>query len=101
MPYSMSSASCALPRLVVRLWPALAAVLIAPAALGAALPAPPETFDTSYVAPRGAILNVAAGGNLQAALDKAQLGDTIVLQAGACESAKVLTLSVLDSGKPR
>lgn len=83
MPHSMSSASCAPVRLVVRLWPALAAVLIAPAALGAALPAPPETFDSSYVAPKGATINVAAGGSLQAALDKARLGDKIVLAAGA------------------
>ena len=32
---------------------------------------------------RGATINVAAGGNLQAAIDAAQPGDTIVLQAGA------------------
>ena len=32
---------------------------------------------------RGATLNVAAGGNLQAAIDAARPGDTIVLQAGA------------------
>jgi hypothetical protein len=81
MIHSMLSAP---RRSVARLWAAFAAVSIAPAAaLAAALPAPPQTFDSSYVAPRGAILNVAAGGNLQAALDKAQLGDTIVLQAGA------------------
>src|SRR5215469_13944814 len=51
--------------------------------LAAALPTAPKTFDTTYAAPKGATLNVAAGGDLQAALDKAQLGDTIVLQAGA------------------
>jgi hypothetical protein len=49
----------------------------------ATLPTGPKTFDTTYAAPKGATLNVAAGGDLQAALDKAQLGDTIVLQAGA------------------
>jgi hypothetical protein len=49
----------------------------------AALPAPPETFDTPYVAPTGNTITVNAGGDLQAALDRAQLGDTIVLQAGA------------------
>jgi hypothetical protein len=76
--------SCAFQRPVVRLCITLAAACIPPvAALAAALPAPPQTFDSSYVAPRGAILNVAAGGNLQAALNKAQLGDIIVLQAGA------------------
>jgi hypothetical protein len=85
MFHSMLSASRAPQRPVARLWAALAAASIAPAAaLGAAaLPAPPQTFDSSYVAPRGAILNVAMGRDLQAALDKAQLGDTIVLQAGA------------------
>jgi hypothetical protein len=51
--------------------------------LAAALPIPPLTFDTTYVAPTGSTINVSAGGDLQAALNKAQLGDTIVLQAGA------------------
>ena len=84
MLHSMLSASRASQRSVTRLWAALAVASIAPApALGAALPAPPQTFDSSYVAPSGRVLPVAAGGNLQAALDKAQLGDTIVLQAGA------------------
>ena len=84
MLHSMLSASGAPHRAVARLRAALAAAWIMPAAaLAAALPAPPQIFDSSYVAPRGAILEVAAGGNLQAALDKAQLGDTIVLQAGA------------------
>src|SRR6516162_124167 len=84
MLHSMLCASRASQRSVTRLWAALAVASIAPApALGAALPAPPQTFDSSYVAPSGRVLPVAAGGNLQAALDKAQLGDTIVLQAGA------------------
>ena len=52
-------------------------------ALAAALPDAPETFDSSYTAPSGATLHVGAGGNLQAVLDRAQPGDTIVLQAGA------------------
>jgi hypothetical protein len=84
MPHSMLSPSRAPQRPVSCLWVALAAASIAPtAALAAALPAPPATFDSSYVAPAGAKLNVAAGGSLQAALDKARPGDTIVLQAGA------------------
>ena len=37
--------------------------------------AAPQTFDTSFAAPTGAILTVAAGGDLQAALKQAQLGD--------------------------
>lgn len=86
MLHSMLSASRAPQRSVVRLWAAraLAAAALTPvAALPAALPAPPQTFDSSYVAPRGAILRVAAGQSLQAALNSARLGDTIVLQAGA------------------
>ena len=84
MPHSMLRASCTTQRLLACLSAALATASLAPAAaLGAALPAPPQTFDSRYVAPKGAIINVAAGGSLQAALDKAQLGDTIVLQAGA------------------
>lgn len=65
----------------------LAALIIAGvvsgAGLAATLPTAPKTFDSSYAAPTGATLHVAAAGNLQDALDKAQLGDTIVLQAGA------------------
>lgn len=53
------------------------------AAAAAAPPQPPQTFDTTYAAPSGHTVTVEAGGNLQAALDNAQLGETIVLQAGA------------------
>jgi hypothetical protein len=84
MPHSILCASRAFRRPSVHLWAALAAASITPAAvLAAALPAPPQTFDSSYVPQKGAVLTVAAGASLQAALDKAQLGDTIVLQAGA------------------
>jgi len=84
MPYSMLSMSRVRERFVGRLSAAVVVASITPvAALAAALPAPPQTFDSSYVAPTGAKLVVAAGGSLQAALDKAQPGDTIVLQAGA------------------
>jgi len=51
--------------------------------LAATLPTAPLTFDTTYAAPTGAIIDVSAGGDLQAALNNAKLGDTIVLQAGA------------------
>ncbi len=57
--------------------------LVHTAALAATLPIPPKTFDSTYSAPAGATITVNAGGDLQAALEKAQLGDTIVLQAGA------------------
>jgi hypothetical protein len=63
---------------------ALAALsLVHASAQAVALPNAPLTFDTTYAAPTGATLTVAAGGNLQEALDKALLGDTIVLEAGA------------------
>ena len=47
------------------------------------LPTAPQTFNTTYAPPTGKFINVPAGGNFQAALNNAQLGDTIVLQAGA------------------
>ena len=70
---------------LVRILAALGTVYAAPAvaATAAAVPEPPKTFDTTYAAPSGATLTVGAGGDLQAALEKAQLGDTIVLEAGA------------------
>jgi hypothetical protein len=40
-------------------------------------------LDTSYIAPTGNTLNVIAGGDFQAALNAANPGDVIVLQAGA------------------
>lgn len=50
----------------------------------AALPAPPQKLiDTTYNAPTGRTINVNSGGDLQAALNSANLNDTIVLQAGA------------------
>ena len=48
-----------------------------------AIPALPKTFDTTYAAPAGNTISVAADGDLQDALNRAQLGDTLVLQAGA------------------
>jgi len=46
-------------------------------------PTPPATFDTTYNHQSGSTIAVPAGGNLQAALNSAHAGDTIVLQAGA------------------
>lgn len=47
-------------------------------------PHPPRTLlDTTYTPPAGRTIAVRAGGNLQAALDAAQSGDVIALQAGA------------------
>jgi hypothetical protein len=50
----------------------------------------PEVFiDTTYVAPSGETIAVPAGGDLQAALDAAQPGDTITLEAGATYSGTI------------
>jgi len=49
----------------------------------ATLPTLPKSFNTAYQAPSGRMISVNAGGDLQAAINNAQLGDTIVLQAGA------------------
>src|SRR5262252_6014560 len=90
MPSSMLSVSSRAAKLTAQLLAALAAAALAQeAALAAALPAAPQTFDTSYVAPSGKTLTVAAGGNLQAALDQAELGDTIVLEAGATYTGRL------------
>ncbi|MBV8292388.1 MAG: right-handed parallel beta-helix repeat-containing protein [Mycobacterium sp.] len=84
MPHATLSFFRVSTRPVARLWAAIAAASLAPVAvLAATLPSPPQTFDSSYVAPTGAVIRVAAGRNLQTALNNAKLGDTIVLQAGA------------------
>lgn len=50
----------------------------------AAPPTLPQIYiDTTYSPPTGTVISVNAGGNLQTAINNAQLGDTIVLQAGA------------------
>lgn len=46
-------------------------------------PALPQLLNTTYVAPTGQTINVAAGGNLQSALNSAVCGDEILLAAGA------------------
>ncbi len=84
MPVSNLSTPCVAARLIAGPFAALtAACLVHDVALAATPPTAPKTFDTTYAAPTGATLAVAAGGDLQAALNKAQLGDTIVLEAGA------------------
>ena len=53
-------------------------------ALAATYPALPQVYiDTTYSPPTGNTITVNAGDDLQVALNSAQLGDTIVLQAGA------------------
>ena len=77
----------ALPESFRALAPALAATVLcatmSATALAGTLPTLPLTFDSSYAAQTGRTLVVNSGGDLQAALNQAALGDTIVLQAGA------------------
>lgn len=44
---------------------------------------PKEYLDTTFVKPTGAVVPVPAGGDLQGAINAAQPGDTITLEAGA------------------
>src|SRR5262245_12541330 len=54
------------------------------AALAPGDPEPPRVYlNTDYVEPTGQTITVNAGGDLQSALDQAQPGDLILLQAGA------------------
>src|SRR5688500_5311937 len=47
-----------------------------PATLAPGDPEPPRVFlDTTYIAPTGKTIKVAAGGDVQAAIDQAQPGD--------------------------
>jgi hypothetical protein len=66
---------------------ALAATVLwaasSPTAQAGTLPTLPLIFDSSYAAPSGHTISVKSGGDLQAALNQAALGDTIILQAGA------------------
>ncbi|HEX7965172.1 MAG TPA: hypothetical protein VF651_05595 [Gammaproteobacteria bacterium] len=55
-----------------------------PQPAGRQTPELPQGYvDARYVRPTGKRIDVKAGGDLQAALDKAQPGDTVVLEAGA------------------
>src|ERR1700676_1948530 len=58
--------------------------VVAAFASAATDPTPPQALlDTHYVVPIGSTRTVNSGGDLQAAIDAAQPGDEIVLQAGA------------------
>jgi hypothetical protein len=71
----------------VRIGVPLAATLIllvnGASAQTSSIPAAPQLFEVKYARPQGAEIPVAAGGDLQAAINRAQPGDRIVLQAGA------------------
>jgi hypothetical protein len=64
---------------------AAGAASMAGIAKAASVPAqPPKVLlDTRYTPPAGAVINVHAGDDLQAALDRAAPGDQVVLEAGA------------------
>ena len=69
--------TCLLGMALLSLWPSLGSA--APT-----LPTLPQKYiDTTYASPAGNTITVNAGGDFQAALNNANLGDTIVLQAGA------------------
>jgi hypothetical protein len=84
----------AIPLLIAPAWHAQAAAV--PSEQRA--PAPPKEYvDTRYAGPSGHLVQVPPGADLQAALDKAQPGDTLVLQAGAVYDGP-FTLRAKDSG---
>ncbi len=79
-----------------RIWPALqqitaaalwlacsAGVLATEPVAPAQAELPLQRVDTSYHEPQGDVIRVAAGGDLQKALDSASYGDVIELEAGA------------------
>jgi predicted outer membrane repeat protein len=75
---------------LLRSWKLALGPVVALALFGAAPTFPAQSpqrplvlLDTTYAAPAGPQRSVPAGGDLQAALNSAQPGDTIILQAGA------------------
>ncbi len=75
---------------MLRSWKLALGPVVALALFGAAPTFPAQSpqrplvlLDTTYAAPAGQQRSVPAGGDLQAALNSAQPGDTIILQAGA------------------
>jgi len=75
---------------LLRPWKLAPVPVVALALFGAAPTFPAQSperprvlLDTTYRAPTGRLISVPTGGDLQAALNLAQPGDTITLQAGA------------------
>jgi hypothetical protein len=62
---------------------AVALTVLAGRESGATTLRPAATFAAPFEAPTGRTIAVARGENLQTAIDQAQLGDTLVLEAGA------------------
>ncbi|MFL6277576.1 MAG: PKD domain-containing protein [Blastocatellia bacterium] len=74
----------------------LSGVAAAQAATDAELPR--VYLDTTYPANTGAMINVARGGDLQAALNQAQPGDQVVLEAGAVFTGNFVLPAKIGSG---
>ncbi|RPI72553.1 MAG: hypothetical protein EHM38_01740, partial [Geobacteraceae bacterium] len=82
--YSRYASKCANIYIVFLIAAALLALLPVTGSFAATLPTLPQTYiDTTYSPPSGNTITVNSGDDLQTALNNAQLGDTIVLQAGA------------------
>ena len=87
-------------RIAAALAVGLALMAIGIESTGAAeLPALPRVFiDTTYSLPKGKTIAVDAGGDLQAAVDRAAPGDTIVLEAGATYGGPITLPNKAGSG---
>ena len=78
------ASKCANIYIVFLIAAALLAFLPVTGSFAATLPTLPQVYiDTTYSPPSGNTITVNSGDNLQTALNNAQLGDTIILQAGA------------------
>ncbi|MGZ8812274.1 MAG: Ig-like domain-containing protein, partial [Thermoanaerobaculia bacterium] len=74
------------------------AISVIPTIQGQVVPASPRLVDTSFPTMTGTTISVASGGDFQGAIDRALLGDTIVLQAGATYSGTFSLRSKSGSG---
>src|SRR5437588_11354220 len=85
MEYAARRCTSQIHRILITAVVVVTATFFAAPGLPQTLPALPQTFlDTTYVPPTGGIvITVNAGGDLQAAINAAHLGDVIVIQAGA------------------
>src|SRR5438034_5174938 len=56
-------------------------------------------LETTYIQPTGRTIAVAAGGDLQAAIDQAKFGDVLMLQAGATFTGNFILPNKSSSGQ--
>src|SRR5437588_5344843 len=84
MEYAARRCTSQIHRILITAAMVVTATFFAAPGLPQTLPVLPQTYlDTTYVPPTGRTIFVGAGGDLQAAINSAVPGDTIVLQAGA------------------